>query len=220
MNPLVVSLLVASVATVLCVLVGLPIAIWLDGVGRGRWIFETLISLPLVLPPTVVGWVLMDILGKQGLSGQWILAITGKSWLFTWQAIALASFLIGLPLFVRAVCGSLARIEPELWETARLCGATDREYWWWIGLPLATSGMVAGAGLAFGRSLGEFGAALILGGQIPGSTETVATALWTAIETGDQTAATRWATLLALGALTIHLGTIRWTGGRSRGRAR
>jgi len=201
---------VASVATLGCVGVGLPLAIWLHGLGRGRWIVDSLVSLPLVLPPTVVGWVLLDLLGKRGFVGQWLTPFAPGRLLFTWPAIALASFLLGLPLFVRAVCGSLSRIEPELRETARLCGARDWDYWWKVGFPLASSGIVSGAALAFGRSLGEFGAALILGGQIPGSTETVSTALWTAIETGDQSAAMRWAAVLGLTSLVLNIGTVRW----------
>lgn len=211
MSPLGVSVLVAATSTAFAVVVGLPLAVALHRVGRVRWLIDAVLGLPLVLPPAVVGWAMLDVLGNNTPFGRAASRLTGQPFLFTWQAVAAASFVLGLPLFVRAVAGALARVETELWETARLDGATEPQIWRKIGFPLAGTGIASGVVLAFSRSLGEFGAALIVGGQITGSTETLATALWTAIESGNRADAMRWAGWLAAGSLLLNIGATRWS---------
>lgn len=211
MSPLEVSLLVAATSTAFGVVVGLPLAVALHRVSRSRWLIDAVLGLPLVLPPAVVGWAMLDVLGNNTPFGRAISRLTGQPFLFSWQAVAAASFVLGLPLFVRAVAGALARVETELWETARLDGATETQIWHKIGFPMAGTGIASGVVLAFSRALGEFGAALIVGGQIAGSTETLATALWTAIESGNRADAMRWAVWLAAGSLLLNIGAARWS---------
>lgn len=217
MNPVVVSVSVATVATTLCLVLGMPLAFRLAFGHKSRWIVDLLLAFPLVTPPAVVGWVLLELMGRRGGIGMGYRGLFEHDLLFTWQAILIASVVLGLPLFVRTVVGGLSRIDSELMESARLAGASESAVRRHIVLPLAAPAVASGIVLAFGRSLGEFGAALMVGGQLPGSTETIATALWSAVETDDRAAAWKWALLLAAVSLALHAAMTRWIGSHREG---
>lgn len=213
MSPLALTLLSAGGATALCLAVGTPLAAWLARPFRGRWIAESVVSLPLALPPTVVGWALIDLLGRGTAFGRWLNDTAGIHLLFTAPALALAAAVLALPLYVRTASAALEAVDRELLEAGRTLGATEATLVRAVVLPLAWRGIAAGAALAFARAAGEFGAALMVGGQIPGQTETAAIALWNAVEMGDADAARRQAWMLAGVALGLN-AVVALLGGR------
>lgn len=180
MSPLQLSALVTAVATAAVVAVGLPLA-WLLARRRfpGRVLLETLILLPLVLPPSVVGYYLLLGLGDAGP-----LARAGVHLLFTWQGAALASAVVGLPLMVKSAKAAIASVDPVLEDAARVCGSGEWEVLMRITLPLARRGVLAGVVLGGARAFGEFGATLMVAGSIPGRTQTMPLAIYDAVQAG------------------------------------
>lgn len=153
---------------------------------------ETIFIIPLVLPPTVIGFVLLMICGKNGWFGQ-ILSQWHLRLVFTWYAAVLAAVVIAFPLIYRAALGAFRQIDKLLLEAARIEGASETEVFWYIALPLAMPGIISGAILAFARTLGEFGATLMLAGNIPGETQTIPMAIYFAVEAGNIEEAWFWA---------------------------
>ncbi len=178
-HPLWLSLQVTLVATGLMVAMGLPLA-WLLARRRfrGATLLETLVMLPLVLPPTVVGYYLLLALGR----GSPIVAWFGWRVLFTWVAAAIASAVVGLPLLVQAARAAIAGVDPALEHAARTLGSSELEVLWRVTLPLARRGILAGLVLAATRALGEFGATLMVAGNIPGRTQTLPLAIYDAVQ--------------------------------------
>ncbi len=151
--------------------------------GKARSLIEGILIAPLVLPPTVVGFVLLVLLGKNGVLGQ-ILAQCNLRIVFTWYAAVLAAIIVSFPLMYRAALGAFEQIDALLLDAARLEGASESEVFWYIALPLAIPGILAGTVLTFARALGEFGATLMLAGNIPGQTQTMPMAIYFAVEAG------------------------------------
>lgn len=147
--------------------------------------------IPLVLPPTVVGFVLLMLCGKNGWLGQ-ILTQWNLRLVFTWYAAVLAAVVIAFPLIYRAALGAFSQIDRLLLDAARVEGASEAEVFWYIALPLAMPGIIGGAILAFARALGEFGATLILAGNIPGQTQTIPMAIYFSVEAGNVEEAWFW----------------------------
>lgn len=205
------SVLIALTATGLVALGGLPLA-WLLARRRlpgHRW-WEVAVSLPLVLPPTVIGYYLLVLLGRHGPVG-WL---TGASLLFTPAGAVLAAAAVSLPLFVQAARNAFADVDPDVLEAAQVDGASGWTRWWYIELPLAWPGIWTGALLAYARSLGEFGATLMVAGNIPGRTQTMALAIYSAVQAGRLDLANGLALILtAVGGITIWL-SLRWRGRR------
>jgi molybdate transport system permease protein len=215
MTPLLLSLKVAVVATLLAVAVGLPIA-WRLGVGRpfpGKTLVETLFTLPLVLPPTVVGYALLMIFGRGNTVGRFLQDSAGIQLLFTWQGAAVAAAVMALPLFVRTASAALASVDTDLIEAARTLGASETRILGTVLVPLAFRGLLAAGTLAFARALGEFGATLMIAGNIPGETQTLPLALYDAVQAGHDDEALRYALLLTVAAFAL-LGMVGIYGGR------
>ena len=145
----------------------------------GKTLFDAVIHLPLVLPPVVIGFALLMLLGRKGLLGSWLDQYFGIVFAFKWTGAALASGIMGFPLMVRAMRLSIAAIDPRLEFAARTLGATRLRVWLSITLPLALPGIVTGALLSFARSLGEFGATITFVSNIPGETQTLPLAIYT-----------------------------------------
>jgi molybdate transport system permease protein len=184
LSPLWISLKVSLLATTITVGLGTVVAYQMYGYrGKSRSLIEGILIAPLVLPPTVVGFVLLTLLGKRGILGQ-ILTQWNLSIVFTWYAAVLAAVIVSFPLIYRAALGGFEQIDPLLLDAAKLDGASDLDVFWYIALPLATSGILAGTVLAFARALGEFGATLMLAGNIPGQTQTMPMAIYFAVEAG------------------------------------
>ena len=204
LSPLWLSLKVTLASVCLVVPVGLPLAALL-AFRRfpGKPLLETLLALPLVLPPTVVGYGLLLLLGRGSTAGRWLNDSAHVRLLFTWQGAALAAAAMALPLFVRSAAAALASVHPEMLEAAKLDGARNGASLLRVLVPLARRGIVAGLLLASARALGEFGATLMVAGSIPGVTQTLPLALYEAVQSGNDPDARLLAGGLALAALAL-----------------
>ena len=180
------SLQVAVAATALNALVGIPIAYALA--RRRFWgksLVDLLVTLPLILPPTVVGYYLIVLLGRRGLLGAPLYHTTGFTVVFTWYAAVIAATVMALPLLVRTVRAAIESVDRDLERAAYTLGRSELRTVLEVTLPLARKGILAGLVLAFARALGEFGATLMLAGNIPGRTQTVPLSIYTAVQTGE-----------------------------------
>jgi len=177
---------VAVAATVLNALVGIPLA-YLLARRRfwGRGLVDLLVTLPLVLPPTVTGYYLIVLLGRRGLLGAPLYDATGWTVAFTWYAAVIAATVMALPLLVRTARAAIESVDRDLERAAYTLGRSEWQTALTVTLPLARNGILAGLVLAFARALGEFGATLMLAGNIPGKTTTVPLAIYTAVQTGE-----------------------------------
>lgn len=209
------SVRVAIAATVLNALIGIPLAYLLARrVFRGRALVDLLVTLPLVLPPTVTGYYLIVLLGRRGWLGGPVYALTGWSVAFTWYAAVIAATVMALPLLVRTARAAIESVDRELEKAAYTLGRSEWRTALEVTLPLARNGIIAGLVLAFARALGEFGATLMLAGNIPGKTTTVPLAIYTAVQTGEMNEAA----LLVL-ALTVLSCLVLVLAGRLGARA-
>jgi molybdate transport system permease protein len=180
------SVRVAALATVLNAVLGVPLAYLLARRAfRGHALVDLLVTLPLVLPPTVTGYYLIVLLGRRGWLGAPLYALTGWGVAFTWYAAVIAATVMALPLLVRTARAAIESVDRELEKAAWTLGRSEWRTALEVTLPLARNGIVAGLVLAFARALGEFGATLMLAGNIPGRTTTVPLAIYTAVETGE-----------------------------------
>ncbi|MBD2821507.1 molybdate ABC transporter permease subunit [Xenorhabdus sp. 42] len=184
----------------------------------GKSLLDSLIHLPLVLPPVVVGYLLLVSMGRRGFIGEFLYDWFGISFSFNWTGAALASAIVAFPLMVRAIRLSLEAIDQRLEQAARTLGANSLKVFFTITLPLSLPGIIVGAVLAFARSLGEFGATITFVSNIPGETRTIPLAMYTLIEMpGAETAAARLciiAIVLALISLMLSEWLTHW--GRKR----
>lgn len=180
------SLQVAAAATALCVIVGLPTA-WALARYRfwGRPLLEALATLPLVLPPTVVGYYLLRALGRGSALGRFLEDSVGARIVFTWEGAAVAASVLALPLLVRAAQAGFSEVDPELERVAATLGRRPVGVFFAVTLPLAARGVGAGVALAFARAAGEFGATIMVAGNIPGKTRTLPVAVYDAVQAGD-----------------------------------
>jgi len=209
------SIRVAVVATLLNALLGIPLAYLLARRAfRGRALVDLLVTLPLVLPPTVTGYYLIVLLGRRGWLGAPVYASTGWSVAFTWYAAVIAATVMALPLLVRTARAAIESVDRELEKAAFTLGRSEWRTALEVTLPLAKYGIIAGLVLAFARALGEFGATLMLAGNIPGKTTTVPLAIYTAVQTGEMGEA-----VLLVVALTILSCLVLMVAGRLGARA-
>lgn len=219
LNALWLSLKVAGVA----ILIALPFAIWIAWILSrkqffGKWIVEGVIHLPLVLPPVVVGYLLLLAFGRNGWVGGFLRESFGISIAFTWIAAAIAAGVMGFPLMVRAIRLAFDAVDTGIENAARTLGASRRRTFLTIALPLAIPGVVAGTILGFARALGEFGATIAFAANIPGETRTLPLAIYTALQAPDgEGTAFRLAVISAVVAL-IAVAFSEWLSARSRRR--
>lgn len=171
----------------------------------GKMLFDTLVNLPLVLPPVVTGYFLLLIFGREGILGKWLFAATGLALSFTWQAAALAAAVVSFPLFVRAVRVAIENIDPKLEEAGRVLRAGKWRVFWQITFPLASNGVIAGLLLVFARSLGEFGATIMVAGNIPGKTQTIPLAIFSLV---NQPSGERHAAMLIVISIIFAYGSL------------
>ena len=180
---------VAGVATIVMLPPGIGLA-WLFARHRflGRTALETLVALPLVIPPVATGLILLNLFGRRGALGR-LLAATGVDVIFTWKAVVLAMAVMGLPLLVRAGRVAFEQVDRRYEQMAATLGAGPLRVFMTVSLPLAGRGLMAGTLLAFSRALGEFGATVMVAGSIPGSTRTIAAGIYSYTEVGNDAAA-------------------------------
>ncbi len=182
------SLRMALASLLLVLPPGLALAWWLARKNwRGKALVETLVTLPLVLPPVVTGLVLLQLFGRRGPVGGWLHSVFGLDVAFTWRAVVLALAAMSLPLFVRAARTAFEEVDVKFEQLARTLGAGERRVFFTVTLPLARRGVLAGALLAFARALGEFGATIMVAGNIPGRTTTLPVAIYAAVQNGEDT---------------------------------
>ncbi|MFZ5448864.1 MAG: molybdate ABC transporter permease subunit [Thermodesulfobacteriota bacterium] len=206
LTPLGLTLKVAGVATVATFVVGVALAFW---VARsrfwGREGLDSLCTLPLVMPPTVLGYFLIVLIGSNGCLGQWLKSTFGISLIFTWQGAALAASVVSLPLIYKSARAAFEGVDPNLENAARTLGASEAGVFFRVSLPLAWRGILAGAMMAFARAMGEFGATLMVAGNLPGKTQTLSVAVYDAMQAGNDSAATILVIIVSAVCLTIML---------------
>nr|WP_274622179.1 molybdate ABC transporter permease subunit [Myxococcus fulvus] len=210
---------VAAVATLVILPPGVAVAYALSRWrGPGRGVVDTVLALPLVLPPTAVGLVLLELLGREGPLGR-VLDAMGVEVVFTPGAVVLASAVMAFPLLVRSARSGFEEVDPRLVAVARTLGDSRARAFFRVTLPLAWRGVVVGALLAFSRALGEFGATVLVAGNIPGRTQTLSLAIFQSTQLGQDAQALRLAgiaALLAFVAVYATEGLTRWRGRRVR----
>ncbi|HTH59164.1 MAG TPA: molybdate ABC transporter permease subunit [Paraburkholderia sp.] len=183
--PLLLSLKVAGWATALNFVIGVA-----AGLGLSRWrsgardVVDSLLTLPLVMPPTVLGYYLLVLLGRRGVFGAWLDRL-GIQLVFTWQGAVIASMVVAFPLVLKSARAAFESVDPQLERAARTLGVNETAIFFRVTLPLAMRGILAGTLLAFARALGEFGATLMIAGNLPGRTQTLSVAVYAAVQAGD-----------------------------------
>ncbi len=174
---------------------------------KGKPLIETILLLPLVLPPSVVGFLLIIVFGKQSFFGRAIEIFLGQPVIFTWLAAVIASSVVAFPLMYQSAKTGFETIEKEIEDASRVDGASELKVFLFIALPLSAKALAAGAILSFARALGEFGATLMFAGNIPGKTQTIPTAIYFAIDSGNMEMAWLW-TAVMIGISFIMLAAV------------
>jgi molybdate transport system permease protein len=194
---LVLTLKLAAVTTLLLFFVALPLAHWLNTTRfHGAALIEALVSLPIVLPPTVIGFYLLVLFSPQNSLGSWWLSLTGHSLTFSFTGLVIGSIVYSLPFSVQPFQAALKAVPEHCIEAARTLGANPWRTFWRIRVPLARRGLVVGATLTFAHTIGEFGVVLMLGGSIPGETRVASIALYDEVQKLNYPAAHAFAAVL------------------------
>lgn len=220
LSPLWISLATSLTATAITFIVGLAAAVWRERyTGPAMALLDGIFLLPLVLPPTVVGFLLLLLFGRNGPLGKLLLRF-GATIVFSWPATVIAAAVVAFPLMYITSRAALEQVEPELLQAARTLGASDWRVFREIALPLAWPGVLAGTILSFARALGEFGATLMIAGNIPGRTETIPIAIYFAVEADQMQRALSWCAVDVVISLALLSGLYYWTRVQKLGRAR
>lgn len=217
LNAIYLSLEIATIA----ILFALPVAIliaWILSRKQfwGKQLLNGIVHLPLVLPPVVIGYLLLIMMAKRGAIGQYLWEWFGFSFSFSWRGAVLASAVMAFPLMVRSIKQAFDAIDPKLEQAARTLGASPLKVFFTLNLPLSFSGIIAGAVLGFARSLGEFGATITFVSNIPNQTQTIPAALFTFIETPDGELAAARLCAVAIVISLIALSTSEWLAERQK----
>jgi len=209
--PLWISIATSVTATVITLFLGLAAAAWREGrKGLAMALVDGVFLLPLVLPPTVVGFLLLLLFGRNGPLGKLFLKF-GATIVFSWPATVIAATVVAFPLMYLTARAALEQVESSQLQAARTLGASEWRVFRQVALPLAWPGVLAGTILSFARALGEFGATLMLAGNIPGRTETIPIAIYFAVEANEMSVAATWC-LIDIGiSLTLLAGLYYWT---------
>lgn len=215
LSPLWISLKVAVVATIFTFFLGLLAARMVISMKRFRGLVDGIFTLPMVLPPTVVGFFLLILFGRNSILGN-LLNQIGIQVLFTWQGAVIAAIAVSFPIMYRTVRGALEQVDKNLIYAARTLGMSEWKIFFKIMLPVAWPGVAAATVLSFARALGEFGATIMLAGNIPGKTQTMSVAIYTAVQGNNRSLAYVWvAAIMAVSFLTILLMNY-WTDYQAR----
>ncbi|QHB17553.1 molybdate ABC transporter permease subunit [Mannheimia pernigra] len=217
LNAIVISLKVASIA----VMLAMPLAVWVAWLLSrkqfwGKNLLNGIVHLPLVLPPVVIGYLLLISMAKRGVIGQYLWEWFNVSFSFSWKGAVLASMVMAFPLMVRSIRLAFDSVDPKLEQAARTLGATPLNVFFTLTLPLSFSGIVAGTVLGFARSLGEFGATITFVSNIPNQTQTIPAALFTFIETPDGEMAAARLCMVAIVISLIALFCSEWLAERQK----
>ncbi|MBD2137034.1 molybdate ABC transporter permease subunit [Anabaena sp. FACHB-1237] len=198
LSPLWISLKTALFATFITFFLGIATAYWMLGYhGKGKSIIEGILVAPLILPPTVVGFLLLILFGRNGPIGKFLEPLNANV-VFTWYGGAIAATVVSFPLMYKTALAAFSQIDANLLRVARTLGAQELTIFWRVSLPLALPGIIAAVTLTFARALGEFGATLMLAGNIPGQTQTIPMAIYFAMEAGVINDAWFWSTVIMI----------------------
>ncbi|RZI91427.1 MAG: molybdate ABC transporter permease subunit [Variovorax sp.] len=190
LTPLWLTLKVALLATLLAGAAGVALGWWMSRRRFvGKDVVDAVLLLPMVLPPTVIGYYLIVLIGRNGVFGQYLDRWFGINLIFTWQGAVIAAAVVSLPLIYKAARAAFEEVDSQFASAARTLGAGEAEVFWRIALPLAVRGIAAGLMLAFARAMGEFGATLMIAGNLPGKTQTLSIAVYEAVQAGNDTLA-------------------------------
>jgi molybdate transport system permease protein len=210
-SPLLISLATSLAATAVTLVAGLAAAAWRQNrAGAGAALIDGIFILPLVLPPTVVGFLLLLLFGRNGPLGKLLLQF-GASVVFSWPATVIAATVVAFPLMYITARAALEQVDPHLLQAARTLGASEARIFREVALPLAWPGVLAGTILSFARALGEFGATLMLAGNIPGKTETIPIAIYFAVEANEIQRAMAWCAVDVSISIVLLGGLYYWT---------
>ena len=189
----------AVVVTAILVVLSLPLAYWI-AFSKWRWKFliEALVALPIVLPPTVLGFYVLIALGERSPLGRWWQSMTGHTLAFTFESLVIGSVLYSLPFAVQPLAASFAAVDIRLLAASAVLGASGFRTFWRVVLPLSISGLVTGIALSFAHTIGEFGVVLMVGGNIPGVTRTLSIDIYDQVQNLNYSAANRTALVLVL----------------------
>jgi molybdate transport system permease protein len=213
-SPLWISLATSVTATICTFVLGLAAAVWRERrSGLATALVDGIFLLPLVLPPTVVGFILLLLFGRNGPLGG-LLRRLGMMIVFAWPATVVAATVVAFPLMYLTARAALEQVDPNFLQAARTLGASEWRVFREIALPLAWPGILAGTILSFARALGEFGATLMVAGNIPGRTETIPIAIYFAVEGGESGRALMWCGVDVGISLVLLAGLYLWTRGR------
>jgi molybdate transport system permease protein len=209
------TLKVAGWATALNVLLGVGV-----GYAMARWRFvgrelaDALLTLPMVMPPTVLGYYMLVVIGTHGPIGGWLLQHVGVRLIFTWQAAVIAAMVVSFPLVFKSARAAFEMVDPQLEDAARLLGITEMGVFFRVSLPLAWRGVMAGLLLSFARAMGEFGATLMVAGSIPGKTQTLSIAVYEAVQAGQDDTANFLVAVTSVVCVSVLLAAGRLVPGR------
>ena len=209
LSPLYISVKTAGLATVITFVLGIYAARYIRNLRRFQGIVDGIITLPLVLPPTVVGFFLLLFLGRNSFVGQF-LNLFDINIIFSWPATVITATVVSFPLMYRTTRGAFEQIDRDLIAAARTLGMSEEKIFWKIVIPQAKPGIMAGAVLSFDRALGEFGATIMLAGNIPGKTQTMSTAIYAAVQANDQESAFLWAVIIIIFSLLVMMFMNYW----------
>lgn len=210
-GPIILSVKVALLATVIAFFLGVFFAYLLTKRRvPGKNIWETILILPMILPPSIVGYLLLKVFGKRGLIGAFLLDTFGIQVVFTWIACVIAASVVALPLMYQNAKGAFQSVDPSLELAAKTLGSSPFKVFCTVTFPLSGPGIISGIVLTFARALGEFGATLMLAGNIPGKTQTIPTAIYYSVVTGKEDKAMSLVTVMVVFSFAMVFGLNMW----------
>ena len=205
LSPLWTTFKISLAATVFVFVTGLLLAWGVTNLKRGRAVIDAVLSLPLVLPPTVMGFLILISVGANSAVGK-LLDAFGMKLVFTWQGAAVAAAVVSFPVMYRGIRGALEQVDPTVIQAGRTLGLSEFKILRKVIFPMAAPGILASVVLSFARCLGEFGATLMVAGNIPGKTQTMSVAVYTAMQGGDRELAYKWVAIIVAYSLIILVG--------------
>jgi len=218
-SALALSLKVAGCATLIDLVLGVAVGLLLARRRfPGRELLDTLLTLPMVMPPTVLGYYLLVLIGRHGWLGAWLQETFGINLIFTWQGAVIAAAIVIFPLVFKPARAAFEAVDGQLEQAARVLGVSEAALFFRVTLPLAWRGILAGVLLGFARALGEFGATLMVAGSIPGRTQTLSIAVYEAVQAGQDDTANLLVLLTSAVCIAVLLGAGRLAPGRLPGR--
>ncbi len=197
LSPLVISMRIAVVSTLITFFLGIICARAVYGMKRFRYLADGILSLPLVMPPTVVGFLLLILCGRNSALGRVLVSI-GMDVVFTWQGAVIAAVVVSFPIMYRTTLGAFEQMDTDLIDAARTIGFGEAAIFFKVWIPLSWSGIAAATSLTFARALGEFGATIMIAGNIPGKTRTMSVAVYSAMQSGNRELAYQWVIVILL----------------------